>query len=172
MKFVSDLLGSILTWKLYLSLAIIFSALFYFWHDSKVHQMKEGFAIELKVKLDEQRQELILKAKETSKEIKNEITSIDSTKQNKIKDINKSSAGILNGLQQRPSRANQSDYSRDSCNAESPKASTGRELSREDAEFLTREATRADQLRLELDSCYKQYDLVKESIDRFREDNQ
>ena len=42
MKFVSDLLGSILTWKLYLSLAIIFSALFYFWHDSKVHQMKEG----------------------------------------------------------------------------------------------------------------------------------
>lgn len=172
MKFVSDLLGSILTWKLYLSLAIIFSALFYFWHDSKVHQMKEGFAIELKVKLDEQKQELTLKAKEVSKEIKNEITSIDSTKQNKIKDINKYSAGILNGLQQRPSRANQSDYSRDSCNAESPKASTGRELSREDAEFLTREATRADQLRLELDSCYKQYDLIKESIDKFREENQ
>ena len=172
MKFVSDLLGSILTWKLYLSLAIIFSALFYFWHDSKVHQMKEGFAIELKVKLDEQKQELTQKAKEVSKEIKNEITSIDSTKQNKIKDINKSSAGILNGLQQRPSRANQSDYSRDSCNAESPKASTGRELSREDAEFLAREATRADQLRLELDSCYKQYDLVKESIDKFREENQ
>ena len=172
MKFISDLLGSILTWKLYLSLAIIFSALFYFWHDSKVHQMKESFAIELKVKLDEQRQELTLKAKETSKEISNEVLSIDSTKQNKIKDINKSSAGILNGLQQRPSRANQSDYSRDSCNAESPKASTGRELSREDAEFLTREATRADQLRLELDSCYKQYDLVKESIDKFREENQ
>lgn len=172
MKFVSDLLGSILTWKLYLSLAIIFSALFYFWHDSKVHQMKEGFAIELQVKLEKQKQELTLKAKETSKEISNEAISIDSTKQNKIKDINRSSAGILNGLQQRPSRANQSDYSRDSCNAESPKASTGRELSREDAEFLTREATRADQLRLELDSCYKQYDLIKESIDRFREENQ
>jgi hypothetical protein len=134
--------------------------------------MKESFAIELKVKLDEQKQELTQKAKETSKEIGNEITSIDSTKQNKIKDINRSSTGILNGLQQRPSRANQSDYSRDSCDAESPKASTGRELSREDAEFLAREATRADQLRLELDSCYKQYDLVKESIDRFREENQ
>ena len=172
MKFVSDLLGSNLTWKLYLSLAIIFSALFYFWHDSKVHQMKEGFAIELKTKLDEQRQELTLKAKETSKEISNEVLSIDSTKQNKIKDINRYSAGILNGLQQRPSRANQSDYSRDSCNAESPEACTGRELSREDAEFLTREATRADQLRLELDSCYKQYDLVKSSIDRFKEENQ
>ena len=172
MKFVSDLLGSILTWKLYLSLAIIFSALFYFWHDSKVHQMKEGFAIELKVKLDEQRQELALKAKETSKEISNEVISIDSTKQNKIKDINRSSAGILNGLQQRPSRSDQSGYSRDSCNSESSKACTGRELSREDAEFLTREATRADQLRLELDSCYKQYDLVKDSIDRFKEENQ
>ena len=91
MKFVSDLLGSILTWKLYLSLAIIFSALFYFWHDSKVHQMRESFAIELKAKLDEQRQELILKAKETSKEISNEVLSIDTTKQNKIKDINRSS---------------------------------------------------------------------------------
>ena len=171
MKFVSDLLGSILTWKLYLSLAIIFSALFYFWHDSKVHQMKEGFAIELKAKLDEQRHELTLKAKETSKEISNEVHSIDSTKQNKIKDINRSSAGILNGLQQRPSRANQSDYSRDSCNAESPEVCSGRELSREDAEFLTREATRADQLRIELDSCYKQYDLVKDSIDKFKEEN-
>ena len=172
MKFVSDLFSSILTWKLYLSLAIIFSALFYFWHDSKVHQMKESFAIELKVKLDEQRQELILKAKETSKEIRNEVHSIDSTKQNKIKDINRSSIGILNGLQQRPSRSNQGSYSRDSCNAESPEVCSGRELSREDAEFLTREATRADQLRIELDSCYKQYDLVRDSIDRFREENQ
>ena len=171
MKFVSDLLGSILTWKLYLSLAIIFSALFYFWHDSKVHQMKEGFAIELQVKLEKQKQELTLKAKEVSKEIKNEIASIDSTKQNKIKDINKYSAGILNGLQQRPSRTNESSNSRDSCNAENAKGSTGITLFQEDAEFLTREAARGDLIRIELESCYQQYDAVKSKLDDFKENN-
>ena len=172
MKFISDVLSSILTWKLYLSLFIIFSALFYFWHDHKVTQMKESFAIELKVKLEEQAKELTLKAKEVSKEIRNETKSITKDKESRIDAINKYSTGILNGLQHRQSRSNQSTNPGDSCNSEGSKGSTGKELLREDAEFLTREATRAEQLRIELDSCYKQYDLVKDSLDKFREDNQ
>jgi len=37
---------------------------------------------------------------------------------------------------------------------------TGKELSRPDAEFLTREAARADKIRLGLDICYKYADEV------------
>jgi len=38
---------------------------------------------------------------------------------------------------------------------------TGRELSREDAEFLTREAARADDIRTGLEACYQVMDVLK-----------
>lgn len=41
---------------------------------------------------------------------------------------------------------------------------TGAQLSREDAEFLVREAARADSLRLALGQCYQQYDAIRKSL--------
>ncbi len=41
---------------------------------------------------------------------------------------------------------------------------TGAELSRQDAEFLIREAARADRLRAELLYCYRMYDQARESL--------
>lgn len=72
----------------------------------------------------------------------------------KVKDINTRLESMLDQLRQRPSASSVSDPSRD-C-----KAASGSELSREDAGFLAREATRADQLRSALEACYLQYDSV------------
>lgn len=41
---------------------------------------------------------------------------------------------------------------------------TGAQLSREDAEFLVREAARADSLRLALSQCYRQYEQVRQNL--------
>lgn len=46
------------------------------------------------------------------------------------------------------------------------KGSTGAELSRPDAEFLTREAARADGVRADLAACYAQYDDARALINR------
>lgn len=48
-------------------------------------------------------------------------------------------------------------------NPESCKGATGADLSRSDAEFLTRESARADRLRSALDACYKQYDSLTQA---------
>jgi hypothetical protein len=75
-----------------------------------------------------------------------------------IKVINNKLQSALSELRQRQERPSSADTARD-C-----KGATGAELSRQDAEFLIREAARADQLRSALELCYRQYDTVRESL--------
>ena len=77
---------------------------------------------------------------------------IRKAKDAQINSINNQLANALVELRNRPSRTNQS-----SNNGQS---GTGATLFAEDAEFLIREASRADQIRTALDACYKQYDEV------------
>ena len=63
----------------------------------------------------------------------------------------------LNGLRDRPERrVDLPDHSRTDC-----KGGTGAELSRPDAEFLSREAARADILRAGLEACYRYADALR-----------
>ena len=68
-----------------------------------------------------------------------------------IRNINNQLADALVSLRQRPNRSE---------SANNGQGGTGLSLSSEDATFLVREASRADQLRTALDACYKQYDAV------------
>ena len=65
-----------------------------------------------------------------------------------ITSINAQLVDAISELRKRPSRAQ---------GASNGQGGTGATLSAEDAEFLTREAARADQIRVGLDACYKQY---------------
>lgn len=63
----------------------------------------------------------------------------------------------LDGLRDRPDRpGNLSANPRTDC-----KGASGAELSRQDAEFLVREATRADEIRTGLESCYAYADTLR-----------
>ena len=66
-----------------------------------------------------------------------------------IASINNSLSDALIKLRERPSRTQASSDGQ---------GGTGATLSAEDAEFLVREAARADQLRTGLTACYEQYD--------------
>jgi len=74
---------------------------------------------------------------------------IRSEKDAQINAVNNQLLDAISQLRQRPSRA------QDAANGQD---GTGRALSAEDAEFLEREAARADTIRTALDACYKQYD--------------
>jgi hypothetical protein len=63
----------------------------------------------------------------------------------------------LASLHNRPNRPATSNVPKTAITC---KGATGAELSRPDAEFLTRESARADRLRSALDACYKQYDSI------------
>lgn len=69
-----------------------------------------------------------------------------------IKAINNQLADTLVSLRSRSSSATKTINGQD-CN--------GATLSASDAEFLVREASRADQIRVGLEACYKQYDSIK-----------
>jgi hypothetical protein len=69
-----------------------------------------------------------------------------------IKAINNQLADTLVSLRSRPSSATKTINGQD-CN--------GATLSAPDAEFLVREASRADTIRIGLEACYKQYDAIK-----------
>ena len=69
-----------------------------------------------------------------------------------IRNINNQLADAISQLHKRPSRSDQANNG--SCG-------TGATLFADDAEFLIREAARADEIRAGLDACYKQYDSLK-----------
>ena len=69
-----------------------------------------------------------------------------------IKVINNQLVDAVSELRKRPSRTAETSNGK-SCN--------GTSLFAEDAEFLVREAARADEVRVALDACYKQYDSLK-----------
>jgi len=69
-----------------------------------------------------------------------------------IKVINNQLVDAVSELRKRPSRTAEATIGK-GCN--------GASLYAEDSEFLIREAARADEIRVNLESCYKQYEAIK-----------
>jgi hypothetical protein len=81
-----------------------------------------------------------------------ETDKIRKDKDDQIKAINNQLVDAVSELRKRPSRTAEASNGQ-SCN--------GASLFAEDAEFLIREAARADEMRVSLAACYKQYDAIK-----------
>lgn len=77
---------------------------------------------------------------------------IEKDKNAQIKAINDQLVNAISELRKRPNRPE---------NPSIGQSGTGATLYAEDAEFLIREASRADTIRTGLDACYKQYDAIK-----------
>ena len=94
-------------------------------------------------------------AEETrQKEIEHQIATdeIRKVKDAQIRDINSKLVDAISELRSRSNSPTKTINGQD-CN--------GATLSAPDAEFLIREAARADQIRIGLEACYKQYDSIK-----------
>ena len=76
---------------------------------------------------------------------------IEKEKNAQIQAINNQLVDAISELRKRPSR---------SQSASNGQSGTGATLFAEDAEFLIREAARADQIRAGLQACYAQYDAI------------
>jgi len=77
---------------------------------------------------------------------------IRTDKDAQIKVINTQLVDAVSELRKRTSRSSE---------ATTGKGCNGSALYAEDAEFLVREAARADEIRISLESCYKQYESIK-----------
>jgi hypothetical protein len=81
-----------------------------------------------------------------------ESDKIRTDKDAQIKVINNQLVDAISGLRSRSSSATKTINGQD-CN--------GQALSAPDAEFLIREAARADEIRIGLQACYQQYESIK-----------
>ncbi len=89
------------------------------------------------------------------KEIEHQ-TAVDAIRKDKNEQIDAINTQLYNTLSELHKRTSRPSNTL-SINGQS---GTGRSLYAEDAEFLIREAARADTIRSSLDACYKQYDEV------------
>lgn len=162
-------------WKLYLSIALIVAASFIIWHNSAIKDAKEvarqEVIAEYTIKLERANQVVQYTITQSTIEIKNRTKAIEKEKKDEILNLDRKYNATIAGLQSRITRQEGNSNSRNTSNSESTSACTGVQLYREDAEFLAREARLADEIRLELNSCYKQYDAVKDKLDSLRLDH-
>jgi hypothetical protein len=93
-----------------------------------------------------ERADALLQAKIEQDRLQKKAEEADRAKNEQIRVVNNRLSVALGELRERSSRLPNAP--------ESCQGTSGRELSREDAEFLVREAARADQLRAALNACY------------------
>jgi len=106
-------------------------------------------------KLDAYKVAQIKIVQEKQQEYQTQSDEIRRSKNAQIEAINSQYVDAISELRKRSSRAQAA------TTGQTTAGTTGTTLFAEDAEFLIREATRADKIRIALDSCYKQYDSIK-----------
>lgn len=100
------------------------------------------------------------------KQLKESFNQKDKEKQNEITNVNTQLANALSELRKRPSRPSVITIT------ETREVCTGAQLYREDAEFLAREAARAERIRIERDDLYDKYEEVRERLERLNGNRQ
>ena len=94
----------------------------------------------------QERADALLQAKVKQDQLQKQSEQTERAKNEQIRAVNNRLANALGELRNRPSRMPDTPQN---C-----KGASGSELSKQDAEFLIREAARADQLRAALNACY------------------
>ena len=110
-----------------------------------------GYSFE-SARFDRYKSEQIIQSQKQSQEQQDRTDQIRKQKDAEINRINNQLVDAVSELRKRPSR------SQDTTNGQS---GTGAGLYAQDAEFLIREAARADKIRSGLEACYNQYDSIK-----------
>lgn len=163
-----------LPYKLVGTAAIILGLLV--WHttyvDQKVHRAESAVRLEITQQYNKRTTEI----KDESVKVQTELQAKVHTQQKehnaKIHNLNLRVADLSNSLSNRPLRpSGDSGDTSSTPNGESPKGATGAGLYQDDGAFLARYAGQTEELKVNLLMCYKQYDTVKDTLDKFRVDN-
>ena len=155
--------------KLILTLALLFGA--WTWHKAEVKiAVKEAVS---QVESQQSKENFRLKERSlnTQIELQAKIDKIEKDKNNEIANLKSRVRTLTNSLSSRPTRAESSRISNNTGNEESKQRTTGSGLYQDDRVFLARFAGMAEELKVEIQSCYKQYDEAKETLDKFKRDN-
>lgn len=114
-----------------------------------------------------QNEVLNLKKKSAEKNLEIEFAKRQGEANEKIRNLNTTVSNLIAGLSDRKSRTESTSIHSSTTAAESSRGAYPSELYREDAKNLIDFARDAEEIRLSLIQCYKDYDAVKQSIESF-----
>lgn len=115
-----------------------------------------------------QKEKLLDKAREKEQELQDNFNKGNKEYDAKIKNLNTTVATMLDSLRNRPNRpSSTSSTTQSASTAESTTGATGAQLYFGDASFLVRLGSDTETLKLGLIQCYRDYDVVKKSVESF-----
>ena len=142
----------------------------YSWHKAEVKAAVQAATSaldkEYRVGIDEQRKRLVARSEASQRDMQTALTNTQRKKDAEIKKLNSDIVALRDSVRNRPERsANIGSNSADStAETGSTQGATGLQLSRGDAEFLTRYAGMAAELQSELKACIADYDAVRKQL--------
>jgi len=147
-----------------------------FWHTTEIKLKVQAAQSAVRLELVQQYNKRAIELKDQSSKVQTELQ-ITLTKQqkehnDKIHNLNLRITDLSNSLSDRTKRPSSDGSISDSAsNGTYTAGCTGQGLYQDDAKFLVWYAGQAEELKEGLAQCYKQYDTVKETLDKFKVDN-
>ena len=171
---ISQILSFFSNWQVKVAIVFIVFTSAFAWHKIDVSHQVEKARYEVRTEIQQRYNARIDKLKEdsnnTQKAMKESFDTQLKEKNEKIKVADSKYRNLLSSLSDRPERPSSSyGLSLPPRDAKSSFYMDARGLYRDDAEFLSRFATRTEGLKIELLACYKQYDEAKRILDEFKE---
>lgn len=159
--------------KLALVLALIGGLYTYHKVQIKIEVNKAVAQVVADIELQSNRESFKLKERSLNAqiELQEKFDNIDKEKNAKIQTLTGRVATLTRSLSERPNRPEASGVPNNPSAQESKPGATGAQLYRQDGEFLAGEAARAEEIKIELQGCYKSYDDAKETLDKFKREN-
>jgi len=169
---MNEILEFFLDWKVKLAIVLFALAAAFTYHKVLVHEAVTEAVAEIHTQQTKENFRLKEQSLNAKIALQESFDKIQKEKDAKLQVLNSRVASLNLSLQQRPSRAESSGVSNDSKVGEVRQGSTGTGLYREDGIFLAGEAARAELIKEELLTCYRSYDEARETLEKFKRDNQ
>lgn len=165
------LISFFLDWKVKLCIILVLLSSMYFWHVAQLEIAVNKAETQLVQKYKKEISLLEDKAKHSTEVLTAAIESNNKERKIELQNSTRKYNDLREWLRKLPSKTSESDLPRDSTDSEDRARETIAELRRADAITLGEYSFRAEEVRLSLVQCYKDYDSVKDTLDAFREDN-
>ena len=146
------------------------------WHTTdvklKVSQAESAVRLEMTQQYNKRTTELNDESVKVQTELQTQVHTQQKEHNAKVHNLNLRIAALSNSLSNRPLRPASTGSIPDSSNTGACTAGcNGQGLYQDDARFLGWYAGQAEELKEGLIQCYRQYDTVKDTLDKFKVDN-
>lgn len=146
------------------------------WHYYEIKIEVQAAESRVRLELTQQYNKRTIELKDQSikaqTELQNTVTKQQKEHRDKIHSLNLRIDDLSNSLSNRPLRPfSDSSIPDSTSNGACTTGCNGQGLYQDDARFLARYAGQAEELKVNLLMCYRQYDTVKETLDKFKVDN-